>query len=340
MYAAGLGLSYARNRLFGAKRKSIYAHGGGPIKRRRSMKGRMAALIRNRTRRSGGVTSEPQGNKSGEYVIYETKQLLPKRLTRDLANNYWNINDGRQITCGVGVQSVTALPFGHASDMVTLQAIVSTNAGQVNDMFVDEMTQRLCMTNASTFSGRVTLYDVTCRRDVYTGTSNVDPATAWNAGMVRELAAGLSTDYGVIPQESKMFNQFYKIMRKPTVVDLQPGATYTHVVRAYPRRIMSSEVVETTAINGYKGVTVWTLIVLAGMPAHDSTTKTQVSTSGCSLDVVQAHDYTVKFLQANSTSYKRSIALVNAFTVGPEVINEELGELQNAAGLNPNAGVF
>lgn len=333
-YAAGLGASYARNKIFGPKRPYFGTQGGRPAKKRR-----ISYSLWSRKR--SNIETEPQGNQKGEYVIYDTIQKLPVRITRDLPNNYWNINAGQQITCAIGQQSVTQLPFGHAGDLVTLMGIVSTNAGAVNQMFLQEMSQRLTMTNASTFSGKVTIYDVTSRRDVYTGTNNVDPATAWNSGLVRELAAGLSTDFGTIPQQSVMFNQFYKVMRKPVVVDLQPGATYTHVVRAYPKRIMNSEVVETTAINGFKGVTVWTLIVLSGMPAHDSTTKTQVSTSGCSLDLVQAHDYVVKFLQSNSASYKRSIGLQQtAFTVGPEVINEELGELQNAAGITGTAGVY
>jgi hypothetical protein len=291
--------------------------------------------------KKSAVHTEPQGNKDATFVLYSTKQRIPRSMTNNLAPLSWTINAGQQITSAIGLQSVTSLPLGNASDLNTLVGQLTVGSTSTAfQMFLEEMRQQIIMTNASTFTGKVTLYDIVPRRDCYTGSNSSDPATAFNAGLVHELAAGLATDYGVTPNESALFNQMFNIVKKPTVVDLQPGASYTHEVKAYPRRIMNGEILGLTNINGFRGVTVFTMIVLSGMPAHDSTTKTSVSSSGCSLDLVQTHTYKVKALMNNTTFYKRNLNLPTTFAVGPEVVNEELGEAQTGAGLNPNAGVF
>jgi hypothetical protein len=58
------------------------------------------------------------------------------------------------------------------------------------------------------------------------------------------------------------------------------------------------------------------------------------------LDIIQKKTYNVKYLLDNTTSYFRNISLPTSFTVGAEVVNEELGELQNAAGINADIGAY
>jgi hypothetical protein len=91
---------------------------------------------------------------------------------------------------------------------------------------------------------------------------------------------------------------------------------------------------------GLRGVTEHTLFVIVGYPAHDSTTKTQVSTGAVSMDIIATQNYQFGYVAADNVTYTRIQTLPGNFAVGEETMNEELGELQNAAGLTAAIGAY
>jgi hypothetical protein len=326
--AAGLGRTYQHMQRKSAIKRKMQRAAGKPRASKRRKTGPPSA----------GTVVEPQGNSKGYTKLPTGKCYIAKSVLDALANNHYVTNGGVQMTCGVGVQSGLALIMGNTTDLNSLASKVQVgSASTAEQMFLQSMTAELQIRSACTYTSNLTVYDIVPRRDCYTAVIG-DPLTAWSTGIVDELAAGLYTDIGSTPIQSDLFCQFFEIVNTHKV-EILPGGTYTHKVYSEPNIKLHNEVLSrvTSAI---RKVTVFTLLVLSGGPAHDSTTKTQVSSSAASLDIIQKKTYNVKYLLDNTTSYFRNISLPTSFTVGAEVVNEELGELQNAAGINADIGAY
>jgi hypothetical protein len=325
--AAGLGRTYQH-----MQRKSA-------MKRKMQRAGATRAFKRRKTGPpKAGTIVEPQGNSKGYTKLPTGKSYIAKSVLDALANNHYVVNAGTQLTCGVGLQSATYYTMGNAPNLNTLANKVQVGTlSTAMQMFLQSMTQKLDIRSAATYTSNLTIYDLIPRRDCYTAVIG-DPLTAWSTGIVDELSTGLYTDVGNTPIQSDLFNQFFEIVNTHKV-EILPGGTYTHSVYSEPNVKLHSEVTSRVT-SALRKVTVFSLLVLSGGPAHDSTTKSQVSTSATALDIVQTVTYNVKYLLDNTTSYFRSNNLVSAFTVGPEIVNEELGELQNAAGITGTIGAY
>lgn len=336
-YAAGLAMSAGRRYLYGPKRPYNGPQGGPrPYKRRRyTGSGRIAKAMH---RAHGSDYSIPQGN-GRSTVLYPTGKLyLSKGLLQTLQPSHWVINAGQQITCAQAVQAITSFPVATCADLAVMATDVKVGTTSIAVSFLlEKVKQTISFTNSSTYQGIFTLYDCELRRDVYTGTNPVTPQAAWINGIVDELAAGAATNVGNKPYMSDLFNQFYKVI-KTTNVELQPGANHVHTTIHKVNKKIHNEVVANVT-TGMAGVTTFTMMVLASGPAHDSTTKTFVSLPGIGIDCVNTIAYDYKQLLNNTTFYKKTNNLTT-FAVGPEVINEELGELQNAAGITAGGGIF
>jgi hypothetical protein len=326
--AAGLGRTYMN-----VQRKA------NTLKRKMQRHGKQRPFKRRKTGPpSAGTVVEPQGNSKGYTKLPTGKSYIAKSVLDALANNHYALNGAAQMTTTVGVQTGKVYTLGSTGDLNTLATKVQVGtASTAMQMFLQSMTTELQIRSACTFTSNLTIYDIIPRRDCYTAVIG-DPLTAWSTGIVDELAAGLYTDIGNTPIQSDLFNQFFEIVNTHKV-EILPGGTYTHKVYSEPNVKLHSEVVGRVT-SALRKVSVFTLLVLSGGPAHDSTTKTQVSSSAASLDIIQKSTYNVKYLLDNTTSYFRANNLVSSFTVGAEVVNEELGELQNAAGITGTIGTY
>lgn len=335
-YAAGLAASYARNKLYGPKRPSASAQGGRPAKRRKTIP------YQRRTRRlAGRTTLEPQGNGRSFTHIGVKPSIVPKASLAALPMQHYVLNNGSETTCGVGVQQIISFGLGVSSDLQTAVGKLADATSTATQMFLMDMQHQLGLTNTSTYTAKVSIYDVIARHDIATGAVPNTPTAAWSTGITDELAAGAATNIGNTPFMSDMFTQFWEI-KKITKFDLQPGGTHTHKLSLKPMQKLHSELLSNIT-GSIGGTTCYSVIVYQGQAGHDSTTKTQVSTAATGLDVIQELHYGFKFLQMNAAHYYKANNLVNNFTVGgqvAEIINEELGELQNAAGISATAGVY
>ena len=115
---------------------------------------------------------------------------------------------------------------------------------------------------------------------------------------------------------------------------MAPGEMHRHEVKYAPNKAIQGEYAAYTTY-GLKGLTFWTLIVHYGMPAHDSTTETDVTIDVSSLDIVTKASYDYRQLNKSSPNWTKSNTLATTFAVGEEFVNEAVGQIQNAAGLIP-----
>lgn len=283
------------------------------------------------------VKSSPQGDSSSYAHMYTHKSHVSKSTLAMFAPNHLVINNGQQLATTVGVQNAASYSFLTGTDLNTMVGkLISVGGTTAYNCYVSAAKQVLNIKSASTFSTKITIYDVIYRRDATANTAT--PAAAWTNGIGDELAGATLGDIGGTPYQSDLFNLFCKI-QKVTVIELLPGTSHIHTTSAFPNKKIHHELLNNVTGN-IMNLTCSALVVIQGGPGHDSTTKTQVTATGASVDILQDIHYDFTALADNSTNYYHTNNLVTSFTVGAEVVNEELGELQNAAGITATAGVY
>lgn len=244
------------------------------------------------------------------------------------------INDSAQLTCGVGVQNVQDLAFLTNADLLALLAFSPYNpiATDTVRMFIQSVTAEYVYSNQSAATAICTIYDCQAKRDL-SSALNFAPRAAWLQGVTDEGQVTEMTTVGAKPYDVMLFKAFWGIV-KTHKVTIPPGGIHRHRITFHPNCIYDGAVAQ-YATYGSMGLDSSPMIVWHGQPAHDSTTKTQVSTAPINMDFTRSLEYTVKFIQNNVPSVHRTNNLVSAFTVGEELFNEDVGQLQNAAGLVP-----
>ena len=204
----------------------------------------------------------------------------------------------------------------------------------VNDRMILQSVRAECsFVNSSSTNSTIIIYDIIARKD----TSNASvgsPAGAWSYGV--DSAGGSATDYkviGSIPSESVAFNQFYKIVQR-TRISLGPGQMHRHEVTFFPNKVLTGQHITNVAYQ-LAGITLSSIVTHYGMPAHDSTTTTDVTVDVSALDYVQKVSYDWRLLEDATTAWSKSNNLATTFAVGEQFVNEAVGQVQDAGGLHP-----
>lgn len=292
----------------------------------------------------------PEGHGHSLSKVFLGKSAVPKSLFHTLksvaSNRYVNTHAGVQLTCGVGVQSQYSPNVGAANyvDLNTMEASTdywinganSVGNATVAKWFLESFTGSLQMSNASAAAVTMTIFDCIARRDV-ASTNVYSPQIAWTSGVTDEGVANGANQVGSLPFESDLFTQFYKVV-KSTKVILASGECHKHVFNMEPNQLLHHEyITQYSASNTgiYRDLSYFPLVVFSGMPAHDSTTKTSVSSAPVNLDTIFEVSYAFKYLFNNTVSWYRTNALASSFAVGEELFNEAVGQQQNAAGITP-----
>lgn len=275
-------------------------------------------------------------NNTSMTVMPPGKMVLPATSKKLLARNHYVANNAGRFTGGVGVQGVQQQLY---SDRTTLDAISNLGGTGVQDRFFFEGFEgEWFLTNSTTGTIQMTVYDVIAKDNLsiaIAGSTKVStPQLCWQFGV--DEAGGSATDYNTVgsrPQESDYFRRFWKVV-KTHKIELGGGATHRHVVKHQANRVVSATETQAYAY-GLKDCFCGSLFVFHGQPAHDSTTGTSVTTLQTAVDFVFKVSYRYRFMEQSSDKWTRSNNLATSFAVGPELINEEAGEEQNAAGLTP-----
>lgn len=233
----------------------VYHHGPKPSKRQRAFKFIGAAV---------STTAQRGGN----FYTGEAPAGTFKLGRQEFGNWYLGADVGTTFD-----QDMTML----YNLWKTQQGAIPLNVGETDGLYVERMTQRLEMKNASTVACNLVLYDTVCRRDETE--TLADYSLLWESGMQDAAtsipAIGAAHVVGVRPSMSKDFKMQWKIV-KTTKIHLLPGATHVHIISSKPNLFLDSPTLALPGTEVYQGVTANTVAVFYGDIVHsvDHTTTT------------------------------------------------------------------
>lgn len=273
---------------------------------------------------------------------YGARPLYASSIRKLSAPQFFVRNDaGVNNQSGAGQQQ--AFVYGHFSygDLLAIKNQSPSLPTITSRVLLEYIEGEILFANAAVFTTSCTIYDVIARRDLPNGNCG-DPSTAWSTGIFDESAGALNfATVGAEPFQSELFNQYFKVVGK-TKVDLPSGGTHRHVIAWRPNKILHNEVFANSVYagggantGGVMDITVFTMVVYHGQPAHDSTTITSVTISPASLDVCHKTSMRYRYLQEDAADWTRSNNLATSFAVGAQVVNDLVGQVQDAGGLHP-----
>lgn len=227
----------------------------------------------------------------------------------------------------------------------------------------------LNLANTSGTPINVELYDVVAKRDTGTfsdlsgnvggGSQTLDPSVAWATGSENQgnMATGFPltwdtkassvnpSNLGATPYQSKMFKDFFKVVRK-TNVSLPIGGQHRHCVDLKPNFVVDNDILSQN--NVYKGMSYFTLIVASGIPVvkcglGDDTS--DVTTSAVSLSVIQNVKYKWSWCEDSRVNiyYANAINTANnnpAQSVQPSMVKVDRADYLGLSKIQPTNNQF
>lgn len=287
--------------------------------------GSISSLLQQNTRQ--GRELQEGGNSLTKCHFGSHRCYIPESVLYTLQRQVKVYNTAGSFESATGTQAAVWLSF---ADPTSLYGMLPS----VNDkMILHSIKAEIAMVNSSSTNSTLMVYDIVCRKDCNSANTG-SPNGAWQVGI--DDAGGSSTDYkiiGSVPTESVLFNEYYKIVQR-TRVSLSPGQMHRHEVSYNPNKVLSGEYLNNVTY-GIAGITIGTMVVQYGMPAHDSTTSTSVTVDVGALDYITKVSYDWRELENSVTSWTKGNNLATSFAVGEQFVNEAVGQVQDAGGLHP-----
>lgn len=157
------------------------------------------------------------------------------------------------------------------------------------------------------------LYKFKCKAD-----TNIDSNTAFTNGLA-DIGNPASTSIAVYPTDSPLMSDLYKL-EKCTTWMLKPGQekTYTVYTKSFdydPSDYDSHSLTYQKSTHSYS-----MLFRVAGVPAHDKTTNTQLGTIASGVDVLEKQTYIIKYNSGGADlNYLYVSDNLDSMTAGPVV---------------------
>jgi len=233
-----------------------------------------------------------------------------------------------QITAGYDIASVSALPpavgqqapvilgqwnsVGDIENFQTQIPQIATIAGDTPTRFHMHSIKAVCTLNNPTGQTMyVDLYDIVAKRDIPNATAtglpylvNL-PTSAWAVSMTQQANSSLPyaayQQLGAVPTQGQLFNDYYKVVSKRSVV-LPQNATHVHTVSLKLDKSFDKGelIIQKQYLAGWKGFTYYTMAVVRGQPCLDEITGLTTTIEPAMRWVVSEH-YTYSWLQANGS---------------------------------------
>lgn len=197
---------------------------------------------------------------------------------------------------------------------------------QTGKFIFQSMTSKMTFTNQDLATAYVTIYSAVPRFHIPGGSN---PLTLWDKGLEdQQLVPGANDDYRdayAKPFASQHFCLYYKI-EKVTVFELQQGQSHCHETTWHINKEVHGQLV--AGFQSLRDLTKFNLIAVSGTPINDLTTKTNVSTSSCAVDIVEriSKKYTYAASQRVLRTYVNSlpaIATAEIASIGAGVVVAE-----------------
>lgn len=296
----------------------------GKLKTKLNLKRKAPGPLARPTRK--GREFEEGGNSLTKCNFGYQKPFVPKSILMAYPQQIYDFNFAYEASSTVGLQDYTQINY---IDPTVVNSLIAEN----DQMFITNFDAEMLVVNSSSSNSSLIFYDIICRKDCAV-TNIASPGAAWAHGV--DIEGGSATDYKVIgstPTESIAFNQFYKIVQK-TPITLGPGQMHRHRASFAPNKLIKGQYSANVAY-GLQGLSCWTMIVHHGMPAHDSTTVTNVTIDVSDLDIVWKLSLRYKDLNKSTGAWTKTNNLATTFAVGEQFVNEAVGQVQDATGLHP-----
>lgn len=229
---------------------------------------------------------------------------------------------GTSVTSAIGQQVYTqAASMFTPTDLTAMFNLV--HASVLTRLYFESAYQEVMIANPLNTSLRIKIYDVECKRDIGAvagGGGNMGTPLLTLLNTLGDLSGGAAADFKVIgttPFDNPVFMEYYKIA-KVTNLLLGGGQEHVHVVTAHPNKVLDSTIPEYSPY-GIQGLTKYVMLQIFGMPANDSTTKTQVSTTATRTSYISNTTYRYAQPEETALTWNAGTQLPTSFTVGANV---------------------
>lgn len=170
-------------------------------------------------------------------------------------------------------------------------------------IYIKKVFAKFMMTNMDIGNAQVHIFDIICKRDYPQG------ATIAFGNGISDVTTGAQDQraLGLMPWSSPEFNTHFRVLQKSSVI-LAQGQSHMHYVNYSPNKIFTAERL-VSSDNSLAGATLFTMILIHGLPVNDRDTKTNVSTGSVSLDIVQTREVHWSWMEHNRSSWSTTGAL-------------------------------
>ena len=207
---------------------------------------------------------------------------------------------------------------------------------------LESLQSEISMVNQTNATTELEIYDISLRRDLplsnslrlnngNTYTLIASPSSYWDKGtnaIANEADNTLpypSDIIGSSPFDSPFFKDYFRVKKRTQVV-LPQGAHHKHIVLLKPNHLMDEVESQTGTMYGFKGLTMYSLVVIKGTPSTDTDAADAPTTTPTLLACVQSFRY--KFTWVQDETYTGSYT-TNLTTPVPQptIINIGSGQL-------------
>lgn len=289
--------------------------------------GRSARRPARRTARTNQVRviQSYSGNQSSSLYKGPSRPLRLKRNQSMLGSkNVYVVNIPHELDVSPGTQMyVNVGQWFSLHDINEISKRVPYPGGGISpvghlpvEFHLHSVQANIDIVNSSGCSAIVDIYDVVAKKDIpnRSASGGVDtrdvqsPTAAWQSGMQNQDISANSGIFptfqvGSLPNDSQLFNDYYKIVSKKTVLMAQNGQ-HCHKVSMAPNLTMNQNLIDTQSqyLQNLRGIGGWTFVVARGQVINDN--EYSVSTTApITLRFVSTERYIYSFLQTTGKTY-------------------------------------
>lgn len=217
-----------------------------------------------------------------ESRIYQ--RMRPDRLAKNIEKvgqpQAFVFNKAGHFTNSEGRQAAVSLSTLSGSDLRQILTFThpqgstpGTGAAYVKRAVLERLVGTLEVTNSSTCRAIVDIYDIIRIRDSQGGSGFTNgPVAAWDGGLQEQdtnysSPVGDAAIVGSLPTDSDLFKQYFKIIKKTSLV-MEQGATHRHMISRTMNKLIDNNIVggplNAPVVADVKPYVMWHLIVFRG----------------------------------------------------------------------------
>lgn len=181
--------------------------------------------------------------------------------------------------------------------------IANGSPSTTQKIFLHKIFSKFMMTNMDIGNLQLHIFDVITKRDY------VSASTGAFTGGIQDISNSTQTGsaLGLMPWSSPEFNAHFRVLQKSSII-LAQGQSHTHFVNYKPNKQITAERLTSDSVS-LAGYTIYTFIIIHGLPVNDRDTKTNVSTGSVSLDIVQTKEIHWSWMEHNKSLWTTTSTL-------------------------------